>query len=163
HSASLRLGQNLDLWHGLDVAGRARFDGMFYRWKAVGQVLPGRAVSLTKRKVPAAAVLRFVYRTGTDAAFDWSTQLRAALDGGTRGQFVPQLPFAAKLKVDFLRHVLTSRQVFSLPSLPDADALAALENVTLEHADAALHEAAKKRALPAGCGDERSSPKNAAH
>ena len=35
------------------------------------------------------------------------------------------------------------RQFFSLPSLADADALAALEGVTLVKADAALHKAAE--------------------
>ena len=49
-SASLRTQQNLDLWDSLDAEGRARFDSMFYRWKAIGQLAPRLALSLIRRK-----------------------------------------------------------------------------------------------------------------
>ena len=101
------------------------------------------ALPLTRRKVSATVVLRFLYRTGTHALEDLSTQLRDALDSGTRADVLPELSFAAQLKFDFLRRVLMPRHVFSLPSLTDADALAALEGVTLVKADAALHKAAE--------------------
>ena len=141
--ASLRLQQNLDLWDGLGTQSRARFDSMLYRWKAIGQLAPRLAFLLTRCKVSAAVVLRFVYCTGTRALEDWFTQLRDALDSGTRADVLPELSFAATLKADFLRRVLMPRQFFSLPSLADADALAALEGVTLVKADAALHKAAE--------------------
>ena len=38
--ATLRLGWNLQLWDRIDTPGRARFDGMFGRWKPIGRTVP---------------------------------------------------------------------------------------------------------------------------
>ena len=104
-SASLRTQQNLDLWDSLDAEGRARFDSMFYRWKAIGQLAPRLALSLIRRKQPVAAALHFVYRTGSHALVDWSVHLREALDSATHSEVLPELSFAAKLKVVVLRRL----------------------------------------------------------
>ena len=95
HSASQHLQQNLALWDSLDMDARARFDRMFYRWKAIGQLKPRLALSLTRRKLSAKAVLQFVYRAGAHGLEDWSTHLRHALHAARPADVLPQLSFAA--------------------------------------------------------------------
>ena len=63
-SASLRLQQNLDVFSMLDSDMLKRADMMLLRWKSIGQTIPRRAIALKRRKVPASAVLQFVYRCG---------------------------------------------------------------------------------------------------
>ena len=66
-SFTLRLQQNLRLWSSLDARMRARMRIMLYRWRAIGQVMPRRALALIPCKHKPKAVLQFVYRPGRHA------------------------------------------------------------------------------------------------
>ena len=140
-SSTLRLGQNLALWDKLDPHGRVRFDIMFRRWKAIGQIVPRRALVLRQRKLSMKGVLQFVYRTAGHALEDWAGQLQHALQPATRGDLLPQLTFSTCLQVDFLERVIKPGQLFSFPIVDDVAVLTCLETSALVSADAQLHEA----------------------
>ena len=51
-SSTLRLRESLVLRESLDALGRVRFERLWRRWKAIGQVVPRRALALTGRALP---------------------------------------------------------------------------------------------------------------
>ena len=73
---------------------------MFYRWKAIGQVMPRRALALISCKHKPKAVLQFVYRSGRHALEDWSLKLRDALQTSERDDVVESISFEDMFKVD---------------------------------------------------------------
>jgi hypothetical protein len=87
-------------------------------------------------------VTQFVYRTGTHALKDWNTRLQEALKSSLPADVLPPGTFAPRLKVDYLERVLAPGALFSLPSVPSADAIVALEGTGLRAAEASLHDAA---------------------
>jgi hypothetical protein len=142
-SASLRSRQNLKLWDALATRGRARFESCFYEWKAIGQFLPQRAVKLIGVKASPKTVTQFVYRTGTRALKDWNTQLQDVLKSSIRADVLPPGTFASRLKVDYLERVLALGTVFSVPNVPSADAILALEGTFMGASEGSLHDAAE--------------------
>ena len=141
-SSSLRLRENLALWESLNASGRVRFEHMWRRWKAIAQVVPRRALALTRRALPPQAALQFVYRTAEHALENWCGQLKHVLQPSTRGEVIPQLTLCSRLHVEYLEHVIKPGQVFSMPIVTNASALALLTTCALAEADALLHNSA---------------------
>ena len=73
---------------------------MCYRWKAIGQVMPRRALALIPCKHKPRAVLQFVYRSGRHALEDWSLKLRDALQISEHDDVVERISFEGRLEVD---------------------------------------------------------------
>jgi hypothetical protein len=93
-------------------------------------------MALRRRAILAKAALQFVYRTAGHALEKWSGHLKHALEPGTRVEVMPQLTLSSRLQVEYLERVIKPGQVFSVPIVTNASALAILDASALVEADA---------------------------
>ena len=117
-------------------------DGMSNRWKAIGQVVPRRALALIPCKQPPKVVLQFVYRSGRHALENWGRTLKEASKIGTHAGAIQRIAFAGRLQIDCLSRVISPGHVYSLPCVQNCAALEDVSATSLVAADDVLHSLA---------------------
>ena len=138
-SSTLRLQQNLKMVETLDDASARRFNVLFRKFKAIAQPVSSKAIRMVfPRAVSLPEVLGKVYRFSAHALKDWSAELQSALKPLEALEPQHRARRNARLKIDYLKHVISDNHIYSVPIVERAASL--LGRRTLEDARLAIDE-----------------------
>ena len=115
-AATLRLSQNLAVMDSAGANGKDHRSLLFSKWRVICQHSAAKAIKLILvRNGSRAKLISEAYRMRFEPLHDWAASLQDALKPMEQLQVKQRLHRNARLKVDYLSHVLSDNHIYSIP------------------------------------------------